>query len=507
MLRRLLIIVPLVLALILASLFLPARRVTIEGIGRLSFETSVGSQAAYASPDQVTNSPTDSTGGWTNPTNAYADGTNYASITSGNPSASHTYSGYEFSLTGNTISEVRVRYDAWSAGASITQEYEYYDTGEDSGGGGAWSSYKLCQTFSSSTGFTITSVRLLMYYGGNTTYPNVTVGIYATTGSPAYPTGSALTSRTVNASTLPTSAQWVEWVFSSPYVLNANTTYAIVLSGTAGNSQPVYWRCDASSPTYNNGMYGRSSSGGAWGTSYMDNTKDDMFRTYGSGTEYNDQIRVDVSWDGGTSWSSQATQTLTNSETIYWYDVTSATTWTPEKLDNNHFRVRVDAYTQNTAEEIRLDWIPVEVTYTTGGVPSLTNSPPNKDFDIVQPNTTYYAKGSAPSNPVQDGDCTFTITNDGSIAIDISIRATNFIGSPSGDWILGTPDATHARLTAYYSGQNPASGLVLTTSAQAFYSNLAASAMKMWDFEFETATSFADGNPKTSTITLTATAH
>jgi hypothetical protein len=55
MLRRLLIIVPVVLVLILVSLFLPARQATIKGIGKLSFETSatlsVGSQAAYASPN------------------------------------------------------------------------------------------------------------------------------------------------------------------------------------------------------------------------------------------------------------------------------------------------------------------------------------------------------------------------------------------------------------------------------------------------------------------------
>lgn len=56
MLRKLLIIAPVVLVLALTSitLFLPARQVTIKGIGRLSFETtvtlSVGSEVAYASP-------------------------------------------------------------------------------------------------------------------------------------------------------------------------------------------------------------------------------------------------------------------------------------------------------------------------------------------------------------------------------------------------------------------------------------------------------------------------
>jgi hypothetical protein len=47
MLRRLLIIVPVVLVLILVSLLLPARQVTIKSIGTLS----IGQEAAYASPD------------------------------------------------------------------------------------------------------------------------------------------------------------------------------------------------------------------------------------------------------------------------------------------------------------------------------------------------------------------------------------------------------------------------------------------------------------------------
>jgi hypothetical protein len=52
--KGLLIIVPLVVTLTLVSLFMPARRVSIEGVGKVSFETtvtlSVGSEVAYASP-------------------------------------------------------------------------------------------------------------------------------------------------------------------------------------------------------------------------------------------------------------------------------------------------------------------------------------------------------------------------------------------------------------------------------------------------------------------------
>ena len=145
--------------------------------------------------------------------------------------------------------------------------------------------------------------------------------------------------------------------------------------------------------------------------------------------------------------------------------------------------------------------------YGTGTTPtpSLTNAPDSKALGVVAASTTYYAYGSAPSNPVSDGECTFTITNDGSIAIDVAMKASNFTGGVG--WTLGTPAENVARITSYYSGQDPASGLVLTTSDQSFYSNLAASGTKKWDFKFESPTSFTDGVAKSSTLTLTATAH
>jgi hypothetical protein len=75
------------------------------------------------------------------------------------------------------------------------------------------------------------------------------------------------------------------------------------------------------------------------------------------------QIRVDVTWDGGTSWSSKATTTTTETEATYWYDVTGATAWTPSKLVNGQLQVRADAVTVGTASIVSLDWLPVEVTY------------------------------------------------------------------------------------------------------------------------------------------------
>jgi hypothetical protein len=57
-LKRLLIIIPIVVVLTLVSLFMPARQVSIEGVGTLSFETtvtlSVGSEVALAAPGTKT---------------------------------------------------------------------------------------------------------------------------------------------------------------------------------------------------------------------------------------------------------------------------------------------------------------------------------------------------------------------------------------------------------------------------------------------------------------------
>jgi hypothetical protein len=58
-------------------------------------------------------------------------------------------------------------------------------------------------------------------------------------------------------------------------------------------------------------------------------------------------------------------------------------------------------------------------------------------------------------------------------------------------------------MTAYYSGQNPASGVVLTTSYQSFKTAVADAATLKWDFKLETGT-FTDGVSKSSTITISA---
>jgi hypothetical protein len=365
MVRKLLIVAIVVMALSLASMFLPAREMNIEGIGQLSFETkitlSVGSELAYAAPDIITNSPTANSGGWTNPANAYTDDANYASVMSGTPSASHTYYNYSFNLTGNVIDQVRVRYDAWCAGTTANQQRvptadggvhgrwdtpplwddvdettpndSDYITGVNTPAGYAYCLFTF-SAFSVPAGSTVTD--LTIYYrardAGRPRYNNIRSSLmiggtyYHTVSTPVNP-GRFFTTYSYSYTTNP--ATGAPWTVAD-------------INGTGANPLQQF---------------------GVYSTDLSPDIRVSMVYAQVNYGQYDEQIRVDVSWDGGSSWSSQQITTLTPSETTYWYDVTSATSWTPDKLSDTNFRVRVDAYTQGTANEVRLDWIPVEVNY------------------------------------------------------------------------------------------------------------------------------------------------
>ena len=151
------------------------------------------------------------------------------------------------------------------------------------------------------------------------------------------------------------------------------------------------------------------------------------------------------------------------------------------------------------------DEFSIYCTYTAGGGASISNTPSSKDFGIVKPLTTYYAYGSAPSNPVTDGQCTFTITNNAASSVNIAIKGTDATGGTTWSLITGTPADNQIKVTAYASGTNPASGVVLTTSNQSFCT-IAGSGTKKWDFSELTGgqtNTFSDSAQKTFTITLT----
>lgn len=142
---------------------------------------------------------------------------------------------------------------------------------------------------------------------------------------------------------------------------------------------------------------------------------------------------------------------------------------------------------------------------------AITNTPSSKAMGVVTVHSTGYTGGGAYSNPVTDGQCNFTITNTGSSSCDLSASMTDWTASGGNTWnvVSTSPDGDEIRVTLVYSGQDPASGLVLANSSEPFYSGLAASGTLKWDLKLEfggdnTTGFFSDGKLHTGTITLTA---
>ncbi|MCJ7805211.1 hypothetical protein MUP46_01025 [Patescibacteria group bacterium] len=138
---------------------------------------------------------------------------------------------------------------------------------------------------------------------------------------------------------------------------------------------------------------------------------------------------------------------------------------------------------------------------------SISNTPDYWVIGDVQENADYWAKGSAPIFPIDNGECSFSVTNDGSVAIDISIKATNFTGAGD-NWTLTSniPGLGTVRLLAFKSGDVVTDNVTLTTSDQPFISNLGDNTTMMWELKLETG-EFTDGVAKSDNVTLTSTVY
>ena len=159
--------------------------------------------------------------------------------------------------------------------------FEYYNTNEDSQVpvyGATWKA----QTFTTTVGFKITSVKLLVYKAG--TPGNLTVSIQGVDGSNK-PDGSDISGLAITVSptnyTTTTTGQWVEYTFPTPTALDATTRYAIVMRAVGGdNDNDVNFKADISSPTYTNGEVLTSvDSGSSW---IAVSSADMLFEIYGT---------------------------------------------------------------------------------------------------------------------------------------------------------------------------------------------------------------------------------
>ncbi len=77
---------------------------------------------------------------------------------------------------------------------------------------------------------------------------------------------------------------------------------------------------------------------------------------------------VQLSWDGGTSWTTaKSTSNLTTGEVTYTLGGSADTwgrTWTTSNLSNSNFRVRVVNVASNTSRDFSLDYVGVKVYYS-----------------------------------------------------------------------------------------------------------------------------------------------
>ena len=135
---------------------------------------------------------------------------------------------------------------------------------------------------------------------------------------------------------------------------------------------------------------------------------------------------------------------------------------------------------------------------------SISNTPTTEALGMLAASSTTWAIGTAPADPLVDAGCTFTVTNNGNVAENIAITATDFGGGVG--WTLASAVGVDTVvMKAGKSGDAHAAMVVVATTGGAnFISSLAAAATKKWEFNLSTGT-FTDGVEKSSTITLTAT--
>lgn len=154
-----------------------------------------------------------------------------------------------------------------------------YNTGDDSAYG-VYDTTWVAQTFTASSNYNITSVKLKLWHvNGGGAVGTVTVSIRAT--SAGSPTGSDLTSGTIDGSTIGTASPgaWFEAALTS-YALTSGTKYAIVIRApTCAFADRLAVQRDVSSPTYTDGSeWFSGDSGSTW---VEDASTDLLFETWG----------------------------------------------------------------------------------------------------------------------------------------------------------------------------------------------------------------------------------
>ncbi|MBI2832056.1 MAG: hypothetical protein HYX79_07350 [Chloroflexi bacterium] len=213
--------------------------------------------------------------------------------------------------------------------------------------------------------------------------------------------------------------------------------------------------------------------------------------TYGNASNVSGDTQIDLSSSSGNgtfSTASGGTYTATLSITIsngtssasFYYKDTTAGTPTITAAENPGA-----GWTDATQQE----------TITAGGTPAITNTPNSYAFGIVSPGSTN-----------STGLTYFTLTNTGSVAVNITIGGTDMTGGTT--WTLSdtsTAGADECGLKAGLEGGSYNIVIKKNTPFNTFTSGLGAGNTQRWGLQLLAPTSFSDGGTKTGTVTLTAT--
>ena len=151
--------------------------------------------------------------------------------------------------------------------------FEFYNTGDDNEGA-FQDIYWKAQTFTATTSFEISCVRVKIRTDGNA---DTLFASLRNVDEVGMPTSTDLTSGSADVSDLGVSSEW-KACFETPYTLSADTKYALVIH--ASTTDDTWWRYDDADASYASGScYGSGDSGNSWTSIYSGS--DFLFETYG----------------------------------------------------------------------------------------------------------------------------------------------------------------------------------------------------------------------------------
>ncbi|HLF27348.1 MAG TPA: glycoside hydrolase family 9 protein [Anaerolineae bacterium] len=212
------------------------------------------------------------------------------------------------------------------------------------------------------------------------------------------------------------------------------------------------------------------------------------------------QMCVEVSWNNGATWTAVKTSAaLSTTEASYILGSATDTwgrAWTTGELTSANFRVRITNVSNSTSRDFFLDWAPVRVTYTGGGV---TNTPTPTPTRTNTPTPTATGASPTPTPTSPPGNVRVQLRgngNDNTTRSDFAFRVQNTGASAQSNITVrvyftldGSQAASSYALEKWYDQSNVAtvSGPTLASGTTYYftvnYGTASLAAGASWEFQ------------------------